>query len=475
MKQNNRSLISLTFLYSIGNLSSKVLSFILVFFATFYLTKEEIGYYDLILITMGLATPFLTLQLSDATLRWLLEDNSIESRRKIVSNVGSMLFASIAVIAIIFIVVSSFCDIEYGWVVLSLISLQGLFQFFQQCARGMGDNKLYVRSSVLYNFLYVAFAIASLSLFNQNVAGLIYSNLLAGVCSIIVIVFSRNKLYQYFDPKELDFDFIKKLLKYSFPLIPNSISWWAISSANRYIIMLYAGIAANGIFSISYKFPTILLMFSGIFQLAWQEKSITTFKEKDIEIYYSNVLGKYLTLLFSISTVIVAANKFVLRLIVNKEFYESWKFTPILLLAVVISCVSGFYGTIYLSTKKTKDLFVSSLLGGIITVVVSLCTVRFFYLYGAAFSILIGYISVLVYRLKTVSGTVKIEFPTKTFYSLLSVFVFVSAVSFVDNIIVQSLNLCCATILIVIINYSRITKILKDIRLRFSSIQTKLN
>ena len=50
--KEQKSLLNLTILYSIGNFSSKIISFILVFFTTFYLSKADVGAYDLILITL---------------------------------------------------------------------------------------------------------------------------------------------------------------------------------------------------------------------------------------------------------------------------------------------------------------------------------------------------------------------------------------------------------------------------------------
>ena len=81
--KDNKSLLKLTILYTIGNLSSKVISFVLVFFTTFYLSKEDVGAYDLILITLSLLSPFVTFQLTDAALRWLLDNDTVDNKKRV--------------------------------------------------------------------------------------------------------------------------------------------------------------------------------------------------------------------------------------------------------------------------------------------------------------------------------------------------------------------------------------------------------
>ena len=83
-----KSLYDLFLIYSVGNVSTRVINFALIFVTTFYLTKEDVGQYDLILVTISLLTPIATLQLADSALRWLLEDNSIESLKRIFSNIS---------------------------------------------------------------------------------------------------------------------------------------------------------------------------------------------------------------------------------------------------------------------------------------------------------------------------------------------------------------------------------------------------
>ena len=57
---------------------------------------------------------------------------------------------------------------------------------------------------------------------------------------------------------------IKEMYQYSIPLVPNGISWWIVNVSDRTIITAIIGTAANGIYAVSNKFPTILSSLLGI-------------------------------------------------------------------------------------------------------------------------------------------------------------------------------------------------------------------
>lgn len=456
--KESKSLLKLTILYTIGNLSSKVVSFVLVFFTTFYLSKEDVGAYDLILITLSLLSPFVTFQLTDAALRWLLDNDTLDNKKRVFSTISFILIFSHLVLYVLMYIYDSFFPIAYFHLLFALILFQSIYLFFLQCIRGLGKSKMYVGVGLIYTLIYVGLAILSLSFFNLKVEGLLYSNMVAGIVTSLILLFSGN-LYTLWDRKNISIEFSKTLLQYSAPLIPNTLSWWAISSANRYIILLYLGAAANGIFAISNKLPTILLMFVNIFYLAWQEKSILSYDREDRDEYYSTVLKKYIRILFSISILIIAINKIALSYIVSKEFFEAWQYTPLLLLSIIMSSIAGFYGTGYLSAKKTKGALTSSLFGGLATVGLSFLLIPKFGLFGASFAIVFGYLVLLIIRIIHMKNIFSIIFPYKLVIIMSFLLILVSVLNY-GNEYVLYLNSILAFIIIMFLNKDEIRNVI---------------
>lgn len=447
-----KSLLNLTLLYTIGNLSSRIMSFVLVFFTTFYLTKDDVGEFDLILITLSLLSPFVTFQLTDAALRWLLDDQSVENITKVFSTIFGILFLSLSLFTIGIYVYNIFIPVKYLVLLYILLFLQSFSIFFLQCIRGIGQNKMYVANGLINTFLYVGLSILSLAFFKLKVDGLLYANIAATSIST-GLLFINGKLYKYLKFKSITISFSKKLLRYSVPLIPNSLSWWAISSANRYIILLYLGAAANGIFAIAYKLPTILMMFINIFYMAWQEKAILSYEREDRDTYYSDIFEKYVRVLFSLSILIVASNKIILKYIVSKDFFDAWQYTPILLLSIIFMSMAGFYGTGYLSAKKTSGAFTSSVFGGLVTIGLSFLLIPKYQLFGAAIAIFVGYLVLLLIRVYQTKSFFKVIFPFKTFILYFIMFMISTSLNYF-GFYIHVINLIFFSILLLYINKS---------------------
>src|SRR5690606_11501346 len=131
------------------------------------------------------------------------------------------------------------------------------------------------------------------------------------------------------------------------------------------------GASSNGVFSIALKIPTILTMLINIFTLAWQEKSIETFDDRDRNNYYSNVYEQYIGILFSFAAIVLCFNNIIFTYFVEESFHEAKYLTPILMLATVFSSLASFYAAGFLGAKKTNDLFRSTIIGGAVTIAVS--------------------------------------------------------------------------------------------------------
>lgn len=58
---------------------------------------------------------------------------------------------------------------------------------------------------------------------------------------------------------------MKEMLKYSIPLIPNAFMWWIISASNRFFILYFVGVEANGLFAVANKIPSFLSILYAIF------------------------------------------------------------------------------------------------------------------------------------------------------------------------------------------------------------------
>ena len=70
-----------TAIYAIGNFGTKILSYVMVLVYSYYITPEELGYYDVVLTTISMIQPLVIFQLNDGVFRFLIESKKESFRR----------------------------------------------------------------------------------------------------------------------------------------------------------------------------------------------------------------------------------------------------------------------------------------------------------------------------------------------------------------------------------------------------------
>jgi len=189
------------------------------------------------------------------------------------------------------------------------------------------------------------------------------------------------------------------MLMYSLPLIPNTLSWWAISTADRYIILAYLGISYNGLFAVATKFPSMILMIHSIFNMAWQEKAIRTYHSAQRDSYYSSVLDKYFTFFFCIIIIAIAATKPLFKITIQKSYYDAWKLMPLMYMAIGFQALGSFYGSGYLSSKDTKGALSTTVFGVVVSICSNFILIPWLGLIGSSISFLAGFFIMFIARI----------------------------------------------------------------------------
>lgn len=386
-------MFSNTIFFSIGSLGSKVIIFFLVPFYTFYLSPQELGTGDL-LISIGMVLiPVMTLSISDAVLRFQLEEDHSGLYSKALSNGVMIVILQGVVLTLGSIGANFFLSDIYLYIYTSIyIFSSSLFLVFQQYLKAINQNKLYAMLSILHAFLIGIFMVLSLKEFELGLKGFLISQSIPPLIISLFLILRLYKVIQF----SIDKPYLKKMLNYSTPLMPNAIFWWIMQLSNRLLITLYLGVFATGIFTVASKIPSIINIFTSIFIQAWQISAVELKKQKDK--YYGIVFD----LLFSSLLLLVALLFLVTDPLVSKLFsadYQSAKtYIPPLYLASFFSALSAFIATNYLVEMNTKMVLKSTLFGGITNLFLSAITIPFIGLAGAAISMLISFFITFLIR-----------------------------------------------------------------------------
>ncbi|NMB63571.1 MAG: oligosaccharide flippase family protein, partial [Spirochaetes bacterium] len=227
-----------TLIYAIGNIGVLIINFVLVPFYTFFLTKEELGYYDFIVTTAMFIAPFATLQVEMAILRWLLDNDSKNIKKSVITNSFFILSINLLLLTALFFAFSKYFIDKYNIIILFYYVLFFLYPLFKQILRGIGKPKQYIFVEICYTSLFLILSILFIVHFKLGVKGLLISNIIALSFSIL-FVFFNNKIYNYIGKQYFSKSLLIKMLKYSVPMILNISSVWFMTSAIKYFIIYF--------------------------------------------------------------------------------------------------------------------------------------------------------------------------------------------------------------------------------------------
>lgn len=445
------SLLNNTIIYAIGNFGSKVLSYAMVPLFSFFVNKEDLGLYDLFLTSISLLFPVVTLQLSEAMYRWLLTCENPKDRKKVIS---TGVFSSIILLLIFglcYLISTYFYNFRYQEYFYLLLIGASLFPIAQQIIRGLGKNKLYSFIGLLNSVLLIFFNVLFLFFLNYGLLGILLASIISYSLSVITCIF-LGKIYMYIDIRSYTFKHLVELLKYSTPLIPNAISWWLINAANRFLILHLMGIEANGDFAISSRFPAILAVINSIFMLAWQDIAISKINNNEDISFVSKLFNQFLILEMCLTILLIPISKFLVNYVVESSYQDTWKYMPLLFLGTAFSSFSAFYGSVYLKDKRTINLFITTIIGGLVNIGVTYFLIPVIGLFAPGVGTLLGFATVFILRVINLRSYFNLDINWLKLISLTVVSILLFLLALKDMFSIHILIFAVGLVLFVVLN-----------------------
>ena len=267
MKSKEKELLKNTTIVSVGKICTQLITFFLLPLYTAMLSTAEYGIVDLLNTLVGLFLPIMTLQIEQGIFRFLVERRGDrEEQNKLVSTSLFIVIMQVLLFGLVFFILSLFIKNEYKYFLALNLLANVCSSILLQITRGLGDNLKYAKGSFLSAFTTVSLNVLFVVYFKWAAYGMLFATFLGHMtCACYVLL--TKKIYTYVKFKLFDKSLAIDVLKYSFPLIPNMISWWVINASNRTIITAFLGLGFNGIFSTATKFSSLISTLYSCFSL----------------------------------------------------------------------------------------------------------------------------------------------------------------------------------------------------------------
>ena len=463
-----KELVKNTIIILIGRVSTQLLSFFMMPLYTHYINTSDYGYVDLIQSYIALIVPIIILRFDSAVFRFLIDAREDKKEKNnIITNTFLVFIVQIMIFVILFLVLSRFFKFEYLIYIILNVIFMAIAQVLMQMARGVGDNLGYAISSIIAGGITIITNLICIFKFKLGGESILISAILANAsCAAFLSV--KNKFYKNINKPQKQT--MKKMLKYSIPMIPDGLSWWIVNASDRTLISIFLGNSMNGIYSVSCKFSNILSSFVQIFNMSWQENASLHINDKDNVEYFSKVLNQVYKLFFFICILILYCIPFVFKFMIGKSYQEAYKYIPILLSGNLYNCIAIILGGIYIARKETKKVAKTTMLGAVLNLIIDLILIKFIGIWAAAISTMISYMFLVLYRYIDIKKTFKIDINKKLFIISSILYIFLTIIYMLNNTLI---NIIVIIIIIstFILNYKETIKnIINTIKLKIRNI-----
>ena len=447
--QRRRYLAKNTALFALNSIGTRLITFLLVPIYTKAFATAEYGGVDLVTTIATILVPIITINIGEAVMRFSLDAHA--QRDKIVS-VG-VVFAtlSVALGTTAFLVLRFFPQITVnGWIVYLYCVLQGLYQTASCNLRGQEKLLQYAIANIISTLLAATLNILFLLVFNMGVNGYFLAYIISFLISCIYCVIA-GELFKTLKQFSLDKALMKDMVKYSIVLVPNSLMWWIMNSSDHVMVTAMVGIAANGIYAVSYKLPSILSALSTVFNQAWAYSAIHEDNSDDRVAFNNNMYDKLVRFQLIVTVMLMCVMKPFMQIYVDSAYYEAWMYTPYLLTGNFFLTLATFLSTFYTVNKDSRGFLLSGTAGALINITLNALLIPLIGVHGAALATCISYICVFLYRIRDTRKYMKVEVFRRPYLVGYSILIGTAFSMFVPGIFGQFI-LIIETALILVIN-----------------------
>lgn len=403
MKIKNRAVRS-TAIYFVGNVLSKVIVFFLLPIYTKYIPAGDMGYYDTSITIITLFSCVLFLDIGTTVMRFFLERQRGEGLQSVVTG-GAFIFSlSSALYFLLLFSLSAVVSFDnYLWIVFYGF-LYALNDMMGYCTRAVGKNFDFAVAGVIQTLTLAMSNLLMIYVLRWGYVSLYISFCLSTVISCTYMFF-RAKIYHYISTRSWDSSLFREMLIFSLPLCVNSVAFWLLSSSSRVIVTYVLGTVAAGYLSVAGKFNQVLYLASTCVQLTWQEASFShDNSDPETGKYYSQIYRSYLKGVMLCVALMIPAVKIGLAIFpsfIHESYAAAIPMIPTALIGTGLAIISLFLGTIFSSVKKNNVIFLSTLLGAIVTIGVNIFCLLVLDLgsISANYALMLGYLSSISLRL----------------------------------------------------------------------------
>jgi O-antigen/teichoic acid export membrane protein len=386
-------------IYGGVDLVFKLLQFLLIPVYTAYLSVSEFGILALLQVSALLIGTIAGLGVSYAVQRYYFDDSVSAERRPALVSTGLIQLTASLVASLFLLTILGFAlrdtlvsDFGIAWplalLALATILPDQLTQYTLDTARLQFAPVKFCVIALIKNVLGLLIGVWLLVEARLGLTGLLIGSLAGAWLALPVgLLLVRNVLTWQFDRK-----YLAELLRFGSPFVLTAAAYWMFSSLDRWMLARLANNVEVGLFSIAFKFASVMTLLITAFQQAWAPTGLRMAQEDpgDSRATFSRILTLWL---FLLSVIALALGLFAgeILMLLTPEAY--WPAASVFALGGAALALSGTTQVTVLGltlAKRSRRIALGAWLTAGLNIALNLILIPRFGAYGAAIATLIS-------------------------------------------------------------------------------------
>lgn len=396
--QNIKNLASDSLIYGVAGIATRFMGVLLTPLYTRVYTPEDYGVFGVINNAYSLIALLMIFSLDNSTARWFYDSEDYEKRKKIIST-WFWFYLIVSLFFGVFFFLTAGIWSEYvsynseeaeSYIQILAISLP--IAVATVVATKVLRFEKRPKSTVVLTFLQalslIIFNVVFVLVLGMGLKGAFYAKLVAGLLMIPLAYFY---IRQWIGKIRLvDFGLLNRMVRYSLPFLPASISIWMINLSAIFFLNGKVSDADLGLFQVAFA----LAGFSGIvvssFQQAWSPFAFSIIQQKNAKETYGKILLVYLLVIGSMTLMISLFALEALMIIATPAYYGAAAIASILVFSGMFSGLTNIADLGSAISKKTAPLGVVYSLSAVVLILLNIILIPKFGVIGAALAVCIS-------------------------------------------------------------------------------------
>ena len=396
MKKNKESskVLKSGIWYTISNFIVKGLAFITMPIFTRIMTADDVGMFSNLITWFNILAIIATFELYSS-----VSIARFDFKNDLNKYISSNLFLGSLITLIFYIIVLVFHDF---FIELMMIDFKTLNIMFIYLLVYPAIQMFQIKNQVKYNYkpiVFVTLSNALISSIASIVLTLIFVNKLngkiIGYFTPMIIISFVVYIYLMFEGKSINKKYWSYALKISFPLILHLLAGYLLSSVDKIMITKMVSSHANALYSVAYTISQVIAILWMSMNNAWSPWAYEKMDNKEYDSLFKNSKPYLIFFLIVVFLFMLVAPELLL-IMGGNEYLETKYVIPPVMIGYVFQFVYSLYVNIEFYHKKQKNIAFGTIIACVINIILNYILIPRFGYIAAAYTTLIGYISLYV-------------------------------------------------------------------------------